>query len=253
MNFIDYLDYRIFYSLDSNKMRSTEYICEVAHKNDEDKIIFREITAISRPLLLTRFKDVDIEAFLNKETISRTKARISLLEFKNGEDYYKHYKLEKNIQEIDLPNDETVISKLLSSLLNIRRTMPVTYKQFEFEKEGFCNILGIDIGRFYFIKDLLLEEKIIAETENRSEFKDNFLYLTAKGYEKHQTISKRVVTMKGNDNSDKFEYDVVISFAGEDRNIAEEIVKELSSRKISYFYDNENESDLELAPKPVRD
>lgn len=244
MTYIDYLDYRIFYGIDPSKLRSTELVCEITQKGKEDDIIFRETTSISRPLLLTRFKDTDVRAFLTQETLSRVKARISTLEFQKGENYHKQYRLEEGIQDAEAPDDDTIIRKLLSALLNIRKAMPVTYKNFDFEKEGFCNILGIDQGRFRFIKELLVEQGFIAESDSKSEFKENHMYITSKGYERLQTISKRTVTMKGDDNSDRFEYDVVISFAGEDREVAEQILSELQSRKITCFYDNDNDADL---------
>ncbi|MDX1956927.1 MAG: TIR domain-containing protein [Leptospiraceae bacterium] len=209
-----------------------------------NKLIFKEITAISRPLLYTKYKNVNVQDLLTKETIAKAKARILTGDFEDNGEYTQNYRLEDNLKVIEEPDDETIVKKLLIGLLNIRRNMPATYKGFDFECEGFCLILGIDVGRFNFIRDLLLEQGFIAETENKAEFQMNPLYLTAKGYEQVQKINKRTVTMKGSENSDQFDYDVVISFAGEDRLIAEEIVKELKERKISIFYDTDPEADL---------
>jgi hypothetical protein len=41
-----------------------------------------------------------------------------------------------------------------------------------------------------------------------------------------------------------FKHDVAISFAGEDRDVAEAIVRELDARGINYFYDDEHRSEL---------
>ncbi|HEY3250006.1 MAG TPA: TIR domain-containing protein, partial [Ignavibacteria bacterium] len=45
-------------------------------------------------------------------------------------------------------------------------------------------------------------------------------------------------------NKKDFEYDVALSFAGENRNYVSEVAKELKKREIKYFYDNENKVKL---------
>ncbi|RHX83402.1 toll/interleukin-1 receptor domain-containing protein [Leptospira stimsonii] len=152
--------------------------------------------------------------------------------------------LAKLSNKTSTPDDETIRKYLLQALLNIRRNHFVIYKTYDFEIDGFCEILGIDRGLFIFIVELLKEEGLISETEINDHFKPNPIFLTALGYKYIIASDVRRPTMKGVDNSDSFEYDIVISFAGEDRKIVEEIKTALDQRKISVFYDDDSKADL---------
>ncbi|MCT8335888.1 TIR domain-containing protein [Leptospira sp. 85282-16] len=217
------------------------YICTI-YNSELDIEIFREITEIPRHIMMTKYKDSSPEAKLQKTTFAKAKARILIGNYIAGTDYIQSYL--KPEDKSSIPEDEIIKRHLLQALANIRRNHFAIYKQFDFEIDGFCEILGIDRGLLFFIIDLLKEEELISETEINNELKNNPIFITAKGYKYISNFEIRKPIMKGIENSDSFEYDIVISFAGEDRDIAEQIKNSLEFRKITVFYDDDSKGDL---------
>lgn len=217
------------------------YTCTV-YTNDYQNEVFRETTEIPRMFAIRDYKNSSPEPELEKITFAKAKARIITGDINQGSDYIQT--LPKYRKNDSLLEDDLIKQNLLRALLRIRRTNPVTYKNQIFEVEGFCEILGIDRGLFIFLIDLLKEEGLVAETELKDELNPNPIYLTLEGYKYISKINRRTTIVKGPENDENFEYDIVISFAGEDREVAESIKSELALRKISVFYDNDETADL---------
>ncbi|WP_167883972.1 toll/interleukin-1 receptor domain-containing protein [Leptospira wolffii] len=238
---VEVLDFKIsgFYMKDP--LVRCAYVCTIYDRDFENEI-FREITEIPRHIVLNKYKNSSPEAELKESTFAKAKARILIGNYTAGTDYIQT--LSKYAEKASSPDDETIKRHLLQALLNIRRKHFALYKNFDFEISGFCEILGIDRGLYLFIVDLLKEEELISETPTKNALKENPIYLTAKGYKYISNLGIRRPVMKGEENFDSFEFDIVISFAGEDREIAEEIKEALTQRKISVFYDDDSKADL---------
>lgn len=114
-------------------------------------------------------------------------------------------------------------------------------------------ILGIVINDFQEIKTLSIEELNKIFGTNVSIFSTNIDPTTIQNhllgtYVSDTTINKFNYAIKDTDNQgkitlkNKFEYDVVFSFAGEDRDLVRKVAEKLDDEQISYFYD-ENEKE----------
>lgn len=257
-----YLDYNLngFYS-QNIKIRGATYIVYVEAigiKNKND-IIFIEETSISQIAIGSRYGDMlyNPKEELIESTFSKAKARLILELYDKGKEY---------IQTITTENVETVYKKMpdelvkkwiLKGLLNMRRNNPMDYDEHYFEINGFCEILAIETKQFLFNLFVLKEDGHInlGATKEYTTQNGGF-YITSTGIKQYEQFEKQsnlisnnikseiVSDLKRNKNYTDEKYDIVISFAGEDRAIAEDLAIRFKEKNISVFYDFYEEATL---------
>jgi TIR domain len=149
--------------------------------------------------------------------------------------------------------DEIVQKWILKGLLNIRRKNPKSFNMLPINPEGFCLILGIPQEQFIFNASLLVEDKYVIENIDESYCIDSGdLHITSRGVNYLSTISQRTSSVAsslkpsstGEEVPIEFKYDVAISFAGEDRKVAQLIAEKLQNHGIKVFYDDFEKSSL---------
>lgn len=204
-------------------------------------------TAIS---MMNGSRSISAERYLRKLTFSKAKGRILLGLFEMGKDYLQNIASDSLRQnEIGL-DEETTQKWILTGLANVRRIEPTKYKTRFMDIDGFCQILSITKNDFIFNASILLEKGLISVPDNNESMLESAnCFITALGLDEIKRIQNshnlknfhRDGVSMGLENET---YDVAISFAGEDRIVAEEIAEKLKTRGVKVFYDDFEKADL---------
>lgn len=217
-------------------------------KNDSD-FLFVEKSHISNLAVRVKYNLLTqvAEDEVTQITLAKVKTRIDFGLFERGNVYLQSVTA-GNIEEVDLPiEDELIQYYLLKGLYNLRKSNPQAYFTLSFSVVGFCEILKISLDTYVFNASLLIEDGLIETKVNRG-IENGHIYINSNGVRvlterlKKEEI-KKVSSTSLSETEDK-KYDIAISFAGEDRAVAEKIAIKLSERGVSVFYDNFEESDL---------
>lgn len=227
------------------------YIVSVHPMRELDVVLFVEKTQITNTAIYMKYKEfitekVEIE-IINK-TINRVKNRIEFGLFEINNEYFQDITSENVIGVNNSISESLIQEYLLKGLLYIRKE---SYKDFEFQFfniDGFCEICNINRNEYYYNAKFLKELGFINSIDHNGIEIGN-LFITAKGikYLKENVKTQETdmnIPIKQNINTEKFEYDIALSFAGEDKNIAEEIAKKLRDRNVKVFYSNFEDSNL---------
>lgn len=188
------------------------------------------------------------EQEIRNNTLSKVKARIDLGLFEKGQDYFQCISIDKKEEKSVPIDDESIQDYLLKGLLNLRKLKPLGYLFEQFDPMGFCEIIKITFDRYLFNADLLMEDHYI-ETKMENGINHGMLYITSSGVrrvnEKNRDVEMKKVSSKLSSNDSNIEkFDVAISFAGEDRDIAEDLANKLKIQNVQVFYDNFEKSDM---------
>lgn len=225
----------------------TVYESNVASTND---FLFVEKSQITNWAIIAIYERDNIKAEndVRIKTMSKVKARIDLGLYEKGKEYYQCISIEKNEEKSVPIDDDTIQDYILKGLLNIRKSNPVAYRFEKFDPVGFCEIIKISLEQFVFNADLLLEDHNINTNMENGIQKGN-LYITSIGVkklnDKFKDIELKKVSSKlSTTDSDDKKYDIAISFAGEDRGIAEDLATKLKNHDVDVFYDNFEKSEL---------
>ncbi|MFZ2958376.1 MAG: TIR domain-containing protein [Candidatus Ozemobacteraceae bacterium] len=220
-------------------------------KNEEEPV-FSESTHISGTAIciLLGSRTISAAKYLEDQTFAKAKGRIQLGMFISGQEYEQVITSEMiNRKELEI-DDETVQKMILECLLRIRRHSPANFKTSYMDLNGFCKILSISKDAFIFNASILLEKQLIA-VHNGSEIllENANCYITATGLAFISKIQNQhnLGNFQGGTNSltkEKILYDIAISFAGEDRVVAEEIAEKLKIQGVKVFYDDFEKVDL---------
>ena len=241
----------VFYGdLEKNGMNGIEYWVALNLKNSTTRI-FTEITRISRTAIRMIYNDKSREEVIkivSKETFSKAKARYTLKLYDEGKDYIQDIDSNTIQDDTNQISDKEVRDFLLTALMNIRKNKPQSFREERIIVKGFCGLLGITDERYQYNASILLEDGYIEEGPGRMHIGDGGVYITSPGVsylEEKKSVPRKPKISTTNDDghnsssdSREFKYDVAISFAGEDRNIAEQIATELRNRNVEVFYDN---------------
>lgn len=217
----------------------------------EDDVLFREQTFISGTASTIRFgkrKSESIIDFLESMTFAKAKARITLGLYDRGREYKQEITTETMKSKLKPMEDEIIQKWILKGLLYTRKQNPIEYKHERFEIEGFCYLLGINNEQYLYNASILLEDGYVNEGIPESVcIKTGDFFITSLGIKQFSSISLRspnaLSIVENNDssiivNKTEFKYDIAISFAGEERKIAEKIAQELSKNSIKVFFDD---------------
>ncbi len=218
----------------------------------ESDRLFAEGTFITGTAIAIKYGSRNSDAIpeLKKLTFAKARARIALGLYDHGKEYLQEITSKTLRSEVKSVEDEYIQRWLLTGLLNIRKKNPLRYKLDSIDVGGFCGILGITEKQYLFNASILLEDGLINHGEtNELTIENGGMYITSEGVKQLSFLTARRVELKGEarirtevagnlEVEEEFKYDVAISFAGEDREIAEQLAKELESRDIEVFYDD---------------
>jgi hypothetical protein len=248
-----YKGLQIYYKSDWNNeingFSFTATVFDSTAKHDSD-FLFIEKSQISTLALRVKHSILiskEAEDEITEKTIAKVKTRIDFGLYEKGNEYFQCITSE-NLEEVYLPLDDELIQYyLLKGLYNIRKSNPQSYFTEKFSPIGFCEILKVSVDTYVFNASLLIEDGLI-ETKLSRGIEVGHLYINSRGV---QTFSERMkkeerkkVSSISLSTTDDKKYDIAISFAGEDREIAESIATKLSENKVSVFYDNFEKAEL---------
>ncbi len=222
-------------------------------KRETDRL-FTEITSITGMAITVKHKNRfhDPTPDLEKRTFSKAKARITSALYEHGKEYHQEITVDSLNSGFILMEDDQIQERLLTALANQRKSNPLDYQGQPFPNEGFCQIIGIPIDQFYFNVSLLIEENLLKDINiSSTPIEDGYFYITSSGIRSINQIKKESYEQHKNPTiisesniNEEFQYDIVISFAGEDRKIAESIANKLNESGARVFYDNFEEENL---------
>ena len=229
------------------------YVYDKTIPESSEEYLFLEQTLISTAALIVRdgrsYNPAVVEKEIRELTIAKAKSRLNLCLYSFGQNYIQEITTESLNKEIKPPEDIYIQEYLLNGLRNLRKSNPGSYKFLKIEPKGFCEILKINFKEYLFNVDLLLEERLIGVSEDTPmAIEQGLIYITSHGIKKLDGINKKQMILPTASNhpdiQDEFEYDIAISFAGEDREIAKQIAELLQKKGVRVFYDSFEVSEL---------
>ena len=226
-----------------NGFSFTATVFEPTAKSDND-FLFIEKSQISTIAIRIKYGELisnQAEKDVTEKSIAKVKTRIDFGLFDKGKEYFQCVTSE-NIDEPNIPLDDEVIQEyLLKGLYNVRKSSPRSYLFEEFSPIGFCEILKISSDTYIFNAGLLIEDGLIS-TKLDNGIENGRLYINSDGVkivsgkmkkEEHKKVSSISVSKEGEEK-----YDIAISFAGENRDIAEQFANKLAEKNVKVFYDS---------------
>lgn len=225
--------------------------CYVYRSANDDQPLFSEVTWFSRARffsLKAGQTEITIQDDMLELCFEKAKARIDMGIFLPGTTYEQEY-LAGN-SEVD---DEQIQYYILLSFRNDRKFDPVRYEiTSKISVPGFCGVFSIPEKQFVYNAGVLYDEGLIQMPDiDQFHYADGHAFITTSGIRALQNLGKRISTPSNipneiktefsqevSENQDTFLFEVCISFAGEDRDIAKAIVDELKKLKITVFYDD---------------
>nr|WP_319570396.1 TIR domain-containing protein [uncultured Draconibacterium sp.] len=232
-----------------NGFSFTATVFEPTAKSDND-FLFIEKSQISTIAIRIKYSALisdQAEKDATEKTIAKVKTRIDFGLFDKGKEYFQCITSE-NIDEPNIPlEDELIQEYLLKGLYNIRKSNPRSYFIEEFSPIGFCEILKISFDTYIFNAGLLMEDGLI-NTKLENGIENGQLYINSDGVkivsgkmkkEEHKKVSS-ISDSKGGEEK----YDIAISFAGENRDIAEQLANKLDKKQVKVFYDSFEQAEL---------
>lgn len=244
-----YIYYHSNWNHEINGFSYTATVFEPTAKSDTD-FLFIEKSQISTIAIGIKYGELILdraEKDITETTVAKVKTRIDFGLFDKGKEYFQCVTSE-NIDEPNIPLDDELIQEyLLKGLYNIRKSNPRSYFIEEFSPLGFCEILKISLDTYIFNADLLMEDGMI-ETKIENGIENGKLFINSTGVRHIVEMIKKdelkkvssIAVSKGGEEK----YDVAISFAGEDRNYAEQLANKLSEKQVSVFYDSFEQVEL---------
>ncbi|TXK80666.1 toll/interleukin-1 receptor domain-containing protein [Paenibacillus sp. N3.4] len=160
--------------------------------------------------------------YLKERVELKVKARIDSGEFESDGRYVNQI-TSTSKDETPEPIDEQLIAvKVLTTLHNIRKITPASYKSEKMELKGFCYLFNIKEELLFYILSILEEKKYIVVQNIES----GNIYILAEGIEQLKRLkTESPVKIEVSENTLPKLWDVFISHASEDK---EEIVEPLA-------------------------
>ena len=233
--------------------REYRVVVESETATSEENRQFTEATFITRTAiatsLLSRPDDNKALEYLEMKTFSKARARLALQLYKPGDEYVQEIYSQTQQSEVKDVSNQYIQRSILGGLKNIRKSDPFGYKNIHIDVDGFCYLLSIEADSFFYNVSLLVEDNLIEVPGVYETCVNNgSFYITNKGIgllekELGQATNTSQLIPKASSMSEH-EYDVAISFAGEDRSVAEELAKNLREKGVRVFYDNFEQDEL---------
>lgn len=259
-NIFEYIGYSFWeyksWNSEINGFTFTINIYDKTIPDSEKEYLFQEKTLISNFAILIKygrdFNQSIVEKEIQEMTISKAKCRLNLSLYSQGENYTQEITTETLNKKVKTLEDSYIQEFLLRGLKNLRKKHPNKYKYLEIKPKGFCEILKIELKDYLYNADLLIEDKLIGITEESlNAIEKGSIFITSQGInfltekDKQQEL-KRISSKnsKTENDSETEKYDIAISFAGEDREVARQIADLLKQKRVKVFYDNFEESTL---------
>jgi hypothetical protein len=230
-------------------------VCPINPSSELD-VLFREMTAISRFAINKKYDRFDDDVALpdlENMTFSKARARIATEQYEKGNDYIQDITVD-SLDALIKPVDDDIIQRtILIGLRNIRKKHPRDYETQYLDPQGICFLLGIDMESFLYNVGLLEEDGLIGVGPTKEFYPENGgIYIKSYGINylvetnEHKQSQEKVTLYGdlGESYSTEYKYDIALSFAGEDREVAESLANSLKYNKIRVFYDDFEQSEL---------
>lgn len=248
---IKYLDFILRGFVEESQKDGIGFYVVVIEPETEERV-FIEYSFISGSDSATHYAErrigPEVIKKLSEITFAKAKARIVLEFYEKGQRYEQL--INRDFLENKFPKgDENHLQYwLLKALQNLRKSNPSSYKKSVLDVNGFCIIFSISHEFYYYCADLLVEKGFV-KTIASNGINLGMIFITSIGIDNLNKLDERHKKVAvGEDKSKKSEevemYDIAISYAGENRNIAESIVKKLKESGISVFFDSLEKSTL---------
>lgn len=224
--------------------------------SSENDLCFIEKTSITRYAMKRKYDSFEADDALQdieKITFSKAKARIALDFYEKGEEFFQEISLDSLDNMIKTVDDEVIQRHILEGLFNIRKKNPRSYTNEFLNPEGFCYLLGISFNQYLFNVGFLKEDGYIERGPSKQfSFENGGMFITSLGARNlsrlltPKSVAQQAlkINSSSNDIVSEYQYDIALSFAGEDRQIAELLANELHEKGIRVFYDDFEESKL---------
>ena len=210
--------------------------------------LFTEVTSISGTAIAIKYgrSICDDLPEIEELTFSKAKARLALGLYEPGKDYIQEITSKKLKPEVIDMNDEQVQYMILLGLYNLRKMNPQDFKYQQLDVKGLCQLLGIEESQYVFNAGLLLEEGLIEEGSfDQHTIATGGIFITIDGVRNLDDLQRKKRYEHAKDEAsttderkEDYEYDVAISFAGEDRKVAEDMAMALKNKGVKVFYDD---------------
>lgn len=193
---------------------------------------------------------------LRFRTIAKIKARIDFALFDFGKEYVEVLQRgqiqDNSEQSISIPNVR-IEYDILSALKRIREKYPDKYKLECLEIAGYAYINQMDLTKIVFAVDLMLERGLVDHnTVEQFGLADGGFYIKANGLDYLEKLKNKSINSTDSKNTVDiprnsigiYEYDVALSFAGEDREYVKDIADQIKTAGFKVFYDKYEEVEL---------
>lgn len=221
----------------------------------ESERLFSEYTFITATAMRMKYGNKEKELILKElegYTFSKAKARLALGMYEPQREYKQEINTATLKEEVKPINDTLIQRYLLKGLLNIRKQNPTNYQYEELDVEGLCSILAIPKKQYLYNVTILLEDGLIEECEiDGIDYTNGGVFIRSSGVKYLESIkveereqTKEIGITQTIEGIKEHEYDIVLSFAGEDREFAEKLAIELKNRGIKVFYDAFEQDEL---------
>ena len=252
-NKVTYKNYQIFSTQNWNQeidgFSFTATVFDLKPKSEKD-FYFTETSQISSNAIIIKYGEKSdlVAKEIIENAIAKVKTRIDFGLFDKGKVYLQcitSSNLEEKYLQID---DESIQNHLLKGLLNIRKTNPQSYSFSGFDPVGLCEIFKISFDCYLFNAGILMDDNYI-DTKIEGGVRKGQIYITSLGVklisdkikqQERKIASSILETSKTNNEK----YDIAISFAGEDRKLAEQIASKLKEKNVTVFYDDFEKADM---------
>ena len=213
------------------------------------EINFTEVVTYSHHFVhFYQDKNVDPISGLQKRVFDRAKARIDLGIYESGQTYREDV-LTTTPQPEPKP-DEAIQRYILNALHRLRRKYAADYRYESLEIDGFCELLGIEKNQYIYNAEILSDRGYVTNVLNGDNLKNGGIHITVQGIDYLEQMQKAGTTgiqrKKEIREQQAFEFDLVISYAGEDSKVADEIANSLKGRGFSVFYDRFEDMKVKL-------
>ncbi|MCD4748568.1 MAG: TIR domain-containing protein [Thermoanaerobaculales bacterium] len=217
----------------------------------EGKILFTESTLLTGTAAAMKFGgrgEPAAKHWVKEYNEQKAWSRRAFQLYERGKDYSQTISSDSIRGELAPVPNAIIEETVLRGLLNVRRECPREYSRLPMKLDGLAPILGISIRQIEFVLSVLAEEGLV-EAPSLSGAADSGETIcitslgvrTLEGSRPKTSVQNHSIqqlsTIDAPPEADRQNHDVAISFAGEQRDLAESIAHALTRESISVFYD----------------
>ena len=226
-------------------------VLHIIESFQEGEILFTESTLLTGTAAAMKFggrEESAAKQWVKDYNQQKAWSRRAFQLYERGKDYSQTISSD-SIRGVLAPVPNAVIEEtVLRGLLNVRRECPRDYSRLPMRLDGLASILGVSIKQIEFVLSVLAEEGLVeapifpgaadgGETIRITSLGVRMLDGSLPKTSVHNKSIPQSPTVNASPEADTEHHDVAISFAGQQRDLAESIAQALRRESISVFYD----------------